>query len=135
MLDNFSKELLNGFYIYTLNIINNVGLLNNVFNFLTVDDTHPIPRSIGVLIDQTTANFLVSGELNSTYNYNNFSSDTKCKTIATELRVRWEDFIDYETPIDYYEIGIGDSSGEDNVYHFYKVGLVNEFLIQFTTAT
>ena len=130
VLDNFSHELLSGFYVYTLNIINNVGLLNNVFDILTVDNTVPIPRSIGVHIDQTTANFLVSGELNSTYNYNNISSDTNCKTIATEMRVWWEDFIDYEVPIDHYEIGIGDSSGEDNVFHFYKVGLVNEFLIQ-----
>ena len=130
MLDDFSKELNNGFYVYTLNIINNVGLLNNVFDFLTVDNTVPIPQSIGVLIDQTTANFLGSGELNSTYSYNNISSDTKCKTIATQLRVRWEDFIDFEVPIDHYEIGIGDSSGEDNVFNFYKVGLVNEFLIQ-----
>ena len=130
ILDDFSKDLLDGFKIYTLNIVNNVELMNNVFAFLTIDDTLPIPQSLEVLVDQTRVYFYTTGELNSTFSYYNYSSNTICKTTATEIRARWEDFIDDETPMKYYEIGVGDTAGQANIFNFLNIGLTNEYLVQ-----
>ena len=106
---NFTNPLVVGNLVYTLKVINSVGLNNQVFAPLTVDDTPPIPQSVFVLTETYTV-FLPAGDANSTFTYENeTSTGVTCKTIVSDIRIRWEDFIDIEMPIDYYEIGMGES--------------------------
>ena len=66
---NFHSPLVAGNLVYTLNVINSVGLSNHVFAPLTVDDTPPIPQFVFVLTDQTYTFFLPTGEANSTTHF------------------------------------------------------------------
>ena len=128
---NFHSPLVAGNLVYTLNVINSVGLSNHVFAPLTVDDTPPIPQFVFVLTDQTYTFFLPTGEANSTFTYENeTSTGVTCKTIVSDIRIRWEDFIDIETPMDYYEVGMGEKRGQMNIINFFYVGLVNEYFIE-----
>ena len=128
---NFTNPLVVGNLVYTLRVINSVGLSNQVFAPLTVDDTPPIPRSVFVLTDQTYTVFLPTGGANSTFTFKNeTSTGVTCKTIFSDIRIRWEDFIDIETPMDYYEIGMGEKRGQMNIINFFYVGLVNEYFIE-----
>ena len=128
---NFTNPLVVGNLVYTLKVINSVGLSNQVFALLTVDDTPPIPQSVFVLTDQTYTVFLPAGDANSTFTYENeTSTGVTCKTIVSDIRIRWEDFTDIETPMDYYEIGMGEKRGQMNIINFFYVGLVNEYFIE-----
>ena len=129
-ITNLTTPLIPGRLIYTLSVINSVGLANYAFLPLIVDDTPPLSGSVSVLIDQTISSILPTGQLNSTFSYMNISAGTQCKTIITNIRVRWEDFIDEETPMDYYEIGIGQNRGQINILNYLNVSLVNEFYIE-----
>ncbi|KAI6655616.1 hypothetical protein LOD99_2114 [Oopsacas minuta] len=128
---NFTKPLEVGDQVYTLNVINSVRLSNHAFAPLTIDDSPPIPQSVFVLTDQTQVAFFPTGEVNSTFNYENAtSSGVQCKIIVTDIHIRWEDFVDHETPMDFYEIGIGEKRGQMNIVSFFNVGLVNEYFIE-----
>ena len=129
-ITNLTTPLIPGRLIYTLIVINSVGLANYAFLPLIVDDTVPLSGSVSVLIDQTVSSILPTGQLNSTFSYMNISAGTQCKTIITNIRVRWEDFIDEETPMDYYEIGIGQNRGQINILNYLNASLVNEFYIE-----
>ncbi|KAI6660256.1 hypothetical protein LOD99_10426 [Oopsacas minuta] len=129
-ITNFSTPLIQGVLTYTLRIINSVGLTNYAFATLIVDNTPPIPGSVSVLIDQTISSFLPTGQLNTTFSYMNDSAVTQCKTIITNIRVKWEEFIDGETPMEYYEIGLGENRGQINIMNYLNVGLVDEYYIE-----
>ena len=129
-MSNFSANLQSGEQVYTLNIINSVGLINHEFASLVIDDTAPFPRAVSVLLDQTRVGFVPTGKVNSSFSYKNTSSSTQCITIVMNIRVKWEAFLDYETPMDYYEIGLGEKIGQINVMNFYNVGLINEYFLE-----
>ena len=129
-MSNFSTELQSGEQVYTLNIINSVGLINHMFATLIIDDTDPFPGNLHVLIDQTRVSFFPTGKVNTSFSYKSNSSSTQCITIVMNIRVKWEPFIDDETPIDFYEIGLGAKIGQINVMNFYNVGLINEYFLE-----
>ena len=129
-INNLTSPLIPGRLVYTLSVINSVRLANYAFLPLIVDDTPPSSGSVSILMDQTESSILPTGELNSTLSYMNSSAGTQCKTIITNIRVRWEAFIDEQTPMDYYEIGIGRNRGQINILNYLNVGLVNEFYIE-----
>ena len=129
-MTNFSTNLQSGEQVYTLNIINSVGLINHKFASLMIDDTDPLPRAVSILVDQTRVGFFPTGNVNSSFSYKNTSSSTQCITIVMNIRVKWESFIDDETPMDYYEIGLGAKIGQINVMNFYNIGLMNEYFLE-----
>ena len=129
-MTNFTTKLKAGEKQYTLNIINSVGLINHKFAILIIDDTVPFPRAVNVLLDQTRVGFVPTGNVNSSLSYRNISSSTQCITIVMNIRIQWEAFIDDETPMDYYEIGLGESIGHSNVMSFHNVGLINEYFLE-----
>ena len=129
-MDNFKTPLTTGNLIYTLSVINSVGLTNYAFATLVVDNTPPVSGSVSVLIDQTTSSFLRTGKLNSTFSYQNLSSTTQCKTVITNIRVKWEEFTDLETPMAYYQIGIGEKRGQINIMNYRNVSLVTEHFLK-----
>lgn len=128
-MNNFTIPLTSGNLVYTLSVINSVGLTNYAFATLVVDNTPPVSGSVSVLIDQTISSFLRTGKLNSTFSYQNISSATQCKTIITNIRVKWEEFKDSETPMAYYQIGIGEKRGQINIMKYRNVSLVTEHLL------
>lgn len=49
-----------------------------------------------------------------------YQSDT------TSVKITWKSFDDKESPIEYYEIGIGTGQTRDNIFNFTKTGLIKE---------
>ncbi|XP_046852682.1 uncharacterized protein LOC124445941 [Xenia sp. Carnegie-2017] len=49
-----------------------------------------------------------------------YQSDT------TSVKITWKTFDDKESPIEYYEIGIGTGQTRDNIFNFTKTGLIKE---------
>jgi hypothetical protein len=108
-------HLVSGSYLISVEAVNSILLSSFSYTKVTVDASAPV-------LGKVTHN---SNEYQLDFVGNNATDNiVQCQSSATNLYVTWDKFLDMETPIDRYEVGVGDYPGSTSLRDFESVGLV-----------
>ena len=119
--ENFVKSKPTSEYYATLVIINYVGLEVSVYsNPMKVDETPPITGWVIEMQDYLVID-LGSGNLITDITVPSQNDDVVCQRDISKVEVAWQEFVDDESGIDYYEVALGSTYGGTQVYDFAKV--------------
>ena len=99
-----------GSFVVTFEAHNKAGLKKSASRFLTVDSSPPVRGTVRFLLDRAIVPF------------SNFSDVVKCQESESEVHLMWESFVDDQSSVAKYEVGVGTVSGSGDIYPFTSVG-------------
>ena len=119
--ENFVRTKPTTEYYATLVIVNNVGMEVSVYSdAMRVDETPPVTGWVIEMQDYLAID-LASGNLITEIIVPSENDDVACQRDISKVEVAWQEFVDDESGIDYYEVALGSTYGGTQVCDFTKV--------------